>query len=464
MNATDTTTNDIRATYTVPEGNIEPLRERVAVLAKRAARIGVGAIVMDVQFSHTERYEARDAQGRVIYDGELVQQLGVERKPVMLTRDWYTVTIEGEAPRFNGWLLAGTLYAEDGGVLIRAVPGVEMPVEMRDPAKAYDCDHCRRAVRRYVTHVVREEATGRFLRVGSSCIKDFLGHQDPHALARWAEALGAFAAELGGVTEPGWGGGRNEDRWTLDGFIAQTQAVARRIGWVSRTTARANGDTGEGPTEATVDHVLNLLTPPSSFATREAVAYWQAQRAKFTVEDADRAYAEAAIAWAEGEWLARPEDALNDYEHNVAVALRSGSVSRRTAGVVASVTSAYYRHIAAQERTARDAERKATAQPVPVSDKRMTVEGRIVKIDLKENDFGTRIVMTVETDAGWRVWGTMPRQLEDAARGSDFRMSTWEHVQKLEGARVRFDAKVERSDRDATFGFYQRPTKAVVVE
>lgn len=97
----------------------------------------------------------------------------------------------------------------------------------------------------------------------------------------------------------------------------------------------------------------------------------------------------------------------------------------------------------------KDAERKAareteTAGAEPVPNEKGIVTGEIVKIDLKENDFGSREVMTVKDDRGFKVWGTQPRALYDCKVGD----------------RVTFTATLSRSDRDDFFGFFSRPSKA----
>ena len=51
--------------------------------------------------------------------------------------------------------------------------------------------------------------------------------------------------------------------------------------------------------------------------------------------------------------------------------------------------------------------------------------------------------MLLKTDAGWKVWGTMPS-----------------NTTAKKGDRVTFDAKITISQDDSKCGFYNRPTKA----
>lgn len=86
---------------------------------------------------------------------------------------------------------------------------------------------------------------------------------------------------------------------------------------------------------------------------------------------------------------------------------------------------------------------------VPVTEERVQVRGKIVSTKVVDSQFGSTLKMLVEvaTPTGpYRVFGKVPAGLR-AERGDV----------------VRFSAKVERSERDPSFGFFSRPTKAEVV-
>lgn len=93
------------------------------------------------------------------------------------------------------------------------------------------------------------------------------------------------------------------------------------------------------------------------------------------------------------------------------------------------------------------AEAHAALPGVPTG--RATVEGEILSTKWVENTYsyngGGTTKMLVLTDAGWKVWGTMPSSL-DAERGD----------------RVAFTATLEPSRDDHAFGFFKRPTQARV--
>lgn len=93
---------------------------------------------------------------------------------------------------------------------------------------------------------------------------------------------------------------------------------------------------------------------------------------------------------------------------------------------------------------AQRAAESAAAAPVPVTDQRIVIEGEILSIRPAPKDMPMASPrMLVKHADGWKVWGTLPRSL-DAGKGD----------------RVRFAAKIKRSDKDEKFGFFSRPTKA----
>jgi hypothetical protein len=95
------------------------------------------------------------------------------------------------------------------------------------------------------------------------------------------------------------------------------------------------------------------------------------------------------------------------------------------------------------ERAARDAARA----DLPVFNGRVTIQGTVISIKGVDGSFGFTFKMLVEHETGWKVWGTIPAALNQ--------------LQLNQGDVVRFDAKIQKSDRDAKFGFFSRATKAV---
>ena len=96
------------------------------------------------------------------------------------------------------------------------------------------------------------------------------------------------------------------------------------------------------------------------------------------------------------------------------------------------------------ERDARDAAHQ-NGEDAPEG--RVEITGTVLCFKWQGSDYGDVLKMLVQDDRGFRVWGSVPKSLDDAERDS----------------RITFTATITQSDRDAKFGFFKRPTKAAVI-
>ena len=412
----------IEEVYEVPEHNVEVLRSQIDKLNRRARRIGAPEIEMNSQYDRSRRVKRN-----------VPTPLGVVR--INRVFDIYKVSIRGKAPSLKGWRFAATLTVEEGGVILSTAPSApDLPTHFRDPDHAYECDHCGHRRKRTITYILYHAEKGLFRRVGSTCIKDFLGHQDPHKLASWAEIL--IQLHTIGLASPDeqWSDGTVPTlRWDLQEFLEWSFSIADRLGWVSR------GNAGMHSGDATADHAQYLLSEPADLASRDA---WARDRKDYEPTEMVRDRVRAALRWARTEWLAEDPESLSDYELNMKVALNGESVSPKTIGLAASLYAAYERHRA----KARQRARQADAPPAPEG--RCAVTGTIRRIYEKDNGFTVRTVMTVETSEGWVCWGTCPRSIDHAEAGQP----------------VRFRATFEPKEDDPTFAFFKRPTNAEILD
>lgn len=119
------------------------------------------------------RAAKRGFTGRLELEVEQVTETTTNALGFTVTEVFYRVSIEGEAPKYNGWtLLAALDFDPDAGLIVRTAPGIES-VD-RSMVKEGHCAHCQQARRRVKSYLVRSDA-GQVLQVGSTCLKDFLG-------------------------------------------------------------------------------------------------------------------------------------------------------------------------------------------------------------------------------------------------------------------------------------------------
>lgn len=114
------------------------------------------------------------------------------------------------------------------------------------------------------------------------------------------------------------------------------------------------------------------------------------------------------------------------------------------------------------KKAAREAVRaaeEAAAEPVPVTEERLDLEGEVLTVREQDGYMPGQTVlkMLVKTTRGFKLWGSVPTALLDDVCHDNAGSET------LRGKRVRFSAKVERSKDDTKFGFFKRPTKVALV-
>lgn len=309
------------------------------------------------------------------------------------------VTVVGPTVKVEGWTFVASIDHSEG--LVKSIP--DAPEGLRSFVDEPDCSHCKLDRRRTTTYIlISEDAT---IQVGSGCVKDFLGHE---------VSLTIFEASLDLEDEFEAMGSGGEFGYALETFLAVTSAAIRSFGWISRSDARVQ------MTSSTAEDVLSFFR----------------QKLDVILTAEDEKIAAEAIEWA------KSIDAHNDYLGNLKQIAENGFVTYQSAGFAASMLNAYKRDL--QTRMEREAENSA-----PVPEDRIQVTGKVVKTDWKDGYQGnSRHVMIVLDDRGFRVWGTVPRVLSSTVEA---------------GVRVTFLARLERSDRDETFGFFSRPSKAALV-
>jgi hypothetical protein len=374
--------------------------EKVASLYKQAAKIGVAVAVTSVD------------EDRVAADGAIAV--------------WSILTVTHEEIALpGGWRAVAAWDISEAGIAVSALPGADAGVISRhhDRAKGGACDHCNQTrQRRFVFAISSSDGSAERV-VGSSCVADFLGIKPGWLLRslQWADDFAGLDER-----EEGSSGGNVITSVRPADFIAATRAVVRRFGYLSKS--KANDGFGSGvPTSQEVTEYL--------YGSGESASAIRTEVGPITDED----YEVAATVVAH---FSEDQPSDNDYLVSLNILCTQDRVPvARSAGYLASAPSAY-------QRTEQRATEKAESAPIPVNGERIVVTGEVLSIKEVSNDYGFTLKGLVRADGGWKVYGTIPAAIRGTVNVGD---------------RVTFTAKVEPSRDDATFGFFNRPTKASVV-
>jgi hypothetical protein len=257
-----------------------------------------------------------------------------------IKRTYFTIeaTLEYQIPVIDGWELictfditprvpvlngtGGYLTDDDGNtvynermVFTSTVPGKELPFRFQVKTEIH-CDHCGH--RRFRTHsmLLCNVANGCYKEVGSTCVKDFFGH-DPKGLLWMAQlSFSAFVQE----DQDDYNSGCNASHMMNIETVLQYTAMAIRLdGWVSKQYARDYGKT------STVDSMYFYMDPPSNYkGNREEPSDEDVKLADDTLKH----YSELD-----------PGD--NDYLANCCKVVKLGGVPDKMVGVACSMIATY---------------------------------------------------------------------------------------------------------------------------
>ena len=310
------------------------------------------------------------------------------------------VTVAGPEPKLKGWQFVATLQHLEGANVIRRVPGTgdDDLGDFRTGAPV--CDWCKLARDRKDTFLVRKttddmEPTGKpeiddapvgaILQVGRNCLRDFLGHGDPNALAAYLERWYEFDDVAGADDEDEWGGGGSGGKsfMPITGYLTHVATMLRTEGWSPRSGY------GKATADSARDNYYDWITPGrvATEPTKE-----------------DEAEAEAALDWART--VLPEQDRLSDFDHNL-VAMASGDyVPERGEGILAYLPVAYAK---AQEREialARQKKQNAASEHVgEVGGKRLSLKLTVERVIPKDGQYGmTFITKLADEDGNLFTW------------------------------------------------------------
>lgn len=244
-------------------------------------------------------------------------------------REYVEILLSGfEAPKLNGWSFVARLdHANEVGNLVRPVPGFVVPEMYRDRGSV--CDHCRIKRYRRDTYLVQHDETGEIKQIGSSCLKDFLGHQHPEKIAKMAELLGYADEFARGAMQVG------DDRRFIDleAYLAHCAMQIAQWGYMPISKAKQLNAANDDPrkeVQSTASRALVSLFPSPGYQDQMPVP-----------EDAHYKLAQDAIEWAAN--LGDDGGVLSDYQHNIHVLAASGMIEFRSTGYASSIVGSYMR-------------------------------------------------------------------------------------------------------------------------
>lgn len=304
-------------TYHIPERNLARLQGEIEKLNRRAVKLGVPAITVAVG----------------AFVDHPIPRAETDIGPQRFTRV-YDVEVTGETPKFAGWTFGATIEHTDEGNVLRKMPGCEIEMTAyRDCRPA--CDHCRQNRNRRDTFVVIHD-NGELKQVGRNCLRDFLGHANPEALAKQAELMFSLG-ELCSMAEDDDERGLVDRRVSLLEFLGHVAQFTLLHGFMTGKQAREKSDVTGQPVPSTSARAWSNMFP--SREDRDSV---------IPVSEQATQLAQTAVDYVCAQFGESPRESLNDFSHNMLVIASCVSIEPRNGGLAAYLIAFYQREVERQ--------------------------------------------------------------------------------------------------------------------
>lgn len=373
-------------TWHLDEDDIAPTIAKLERINQRARKQGLeGRYTYSLGEEHREPvYDDDDA--RMVINGVPHRMERGQPVPcqVLYTKVTREFAVEGIAPKIAGWSFIATLSWDGGTLVTRTAPGFEGRIDacsIRDG----ECDHCHTVRQRCDTYLLEHEG-GERKQVGSSCIKDFLGHAFQPSWLRHGSDLDSI--------EETFGRGRQYADAPTDNVLAWAASLTEAHGWISRDKAE-----------------IERRTPSS----------WQLRDLLFgTSADARRARGKLrptpeheALATKVRDWARTADDSSSEYLANIRRLAEAEVITERNAGMLGSAVAAYNREMTAKaEREARP-----VSQWMGQAKDKITVQATVRSDTPVEGDWGTRHRYGFLTREGnWVTWWASSSQSLEIGR------------------------------------------------
>ena len=352
-------------TYNIPEENWVELEKKIAKLNRSATKLGCDEI--KIQVIREYEVENKDAYGVISY------------------ASYREIYVTGHAPKFAGWTFIAKLEPLENKHIIRAVPGKTVPEEYRE--FNHYCEHCNTARYRKLYYLVQHD-NGKYKKVGSTCLKDFLGHKSPTAIASWMQTISEILNGEG--FEGGFGGGYTE--YAITSILAVAERLMRNNGYVKH----------DSETQASTKDQVNYYLDPgyTGEEKREQAAF----KEKYPLDEKAKETAEKAL-----NWMKEFEHSSNDYLYNLfVVCTMQKSVNWRKIGLVTSGMWAYLKEVEKREFEKKERKNK-TNEFVGTIGKREIFDLTFVKsrwFHSGYNENGTYLLQFEDATGNMFIWFT----------------------------------------------------------
>lgn len=309
----------------------------------------------------------------------------------------HKIELNGDSPKLNGWKFVARLETIKGEKdnLVFVAPNENIPTLYRETGST--CEHCNSNRYRKYTFVLQHE-NGEYKQVGSSCLKDFLGHTNPQNYAKyleWMEELSVMAED--GETVDYGSFSISDYKYDLDYYVSYVAEYIKQTGYfLSKSKAQ------EQERSSTGDLVWNEIH--NSMMKKE-------HKTVQTISEESEELAKKAIEWAVS---LKEQNSLNDYQHNLYLSCVANVVDWRSKGIVASLITAYQYSMDMIEKKEKEKEEKSESNYFGEIGKREEFTLTVIRKSYIDTQFGmTTLHQFKDHNGNIATWFSSNKEFEE---------------------------------------------------
>ncbi|ADQ52944.1 hypothetical protein CL89_gp253 [Aeromonas phage PX29] len=329
---------------------LEKFKERMNKLARIAAKMGIAAPTFEIVDTEYVRDDKIDAYYKR-----------------------FIIEITGEAPKMpGGWTFVAKINHEEN--LTYGVREISQKYRNVSELKC-SCDHCNTNRYRANTFIITDDE--KFMQVGGSCLKHYMGHVNPSSMI-------AFFEEMKDLdNEESYGSTIHRIAYTeLDKVICAAVTAIKRFGYVKAE----HGSEDNVPTRCVVDNILNS---PKSVITMEDIKEFESH----------------VIPCSQFMMNMKPFGD-GSYSENVKQIAKNGHVSSKAMGYAVSAVACYLRDLDKEnERKIKEKVGQNSNHIGNVAERLRGLQLTVIGTKAFETMYGTTtIVNMIDTSGNIFVW------------------------------------------------------------
>lgn len=394
---------DLGALHTLSEAGYTYLKNALEELNKKASKWNVPPMVLKIvkeEFIKRQIPINAFTRQKTTWEDPAVEPQEVISKQ-------YTVSIEGEPPRVEGYEFVAKIEHTSDGNILNYAPKASiktLPVEYRTARQA--CDVCKTTRDRNNTFILKlekedpqrfpDKKSGDYIMVGSNCLRRFLPNISANTLIEYAEMIESLRATIAGS-------GEIEDDFNMGGGGRGNWMEASQLAfWLSATYLHtgkyfSKKKAQELEAQPTLDVALQAMLPAKGDKNEiHSRVYTEEEFHKKSVD-----FSNEFLEWAKTkdfDTLIQQKPEYADFFHNLKVISKQDMLRIQNFGFFSALFQVFLRDKGELEKKA--ALKKATSDFTYFGQpgEKIKVKVKVNKIKEYESQWGRGLIVTMEAE------------------------------------------------------------------